>query len=84
MEPFRITPVKNEKEEDMFIITIGNLRATNKTFKNQEEAEKFLEGHFTPEELEMIGALILAMINLDKKLENGISGELEKEQQSKN
>ena len=83
MEPFRITPVKNE-EEDVFIITIGNLRATNKIFKTQEEAEKFLEGHFTPEELEMIGALILSMIDLDKKLENGISGELAKEQQSNN
>lgn len=83
MEPFRITPVKNE-EEDVFIITIGNLRATNKVFKNQEEAEKFLEEHFTPEELEMIGALILSMIDLDKKFENGISGELAKEQQSKN
>ena len=80
MEPFKINAVK-DGEEDVFIITIGKLRATNKVFKNQEEAEKFLEEHFTQEELEMIGALILAMIDLDKKLDNGITGELEKEQQ---
>ena len=83
MDPFRINAIK-DGEEDVFIITIGNLRATNKVFKTKEEAEKFLENHFTQEELDMIGALILSMIDLDKKLEKGITGELEKEQQSKN
>lgn len=80
MGPFKINAVK-DGEEDIFIITVGKLKATNKTFISQEDAEKFLEEHFTQEELDMIGALILAFIDLDKKLENGIIEELKKEQQ---
>lgn len=67
VEFFKVRPLGTEERE--FIITAGNMMASKKTFKTQEEAEKYIESK--PYDLIFTLAVAAAKASLIENKEGG-------------
>ena len=67
VEFFKVRPLGTEEKE--FIITAGNMMASRKTFKTQEEAEKYIESK--PYDLIFTLAVAAAKASLIENKEGG-------------
>lgn len=67
VEFFKVRPLGTEEEG--FIITAGNMMASKKTFKTQEEAEKYIESK--PYDLIFTLAVAAAKASLIENKEGG-------------